>query len=209
MNKTYSLFLVGISFVLTSCAKHTESYTPPSIKEEPSRSFVLEKNFDETWRTLVSHSGSAFYDIEGFEKDSDPAFYDIESFEKNSGLLTFSFESGNPELYITGGHFTIFKDAFLNPVVFEGDWVEYMSTYYGTKLTGKMNLVVRKLSPEATQVTVNTRFIFTDDDVSFDFNSGSCEEINLAQELVKPGSSPIRRVCSTYKAESHIAAAFD
>ena len=84
------------SFVVCSRKKKlTENvgkYVPPNIDDTNFKNFVItNKNFDETWISVIDFVSDSFFKIENFEKDS--------------GLLTLSFSSKDAEKFIDCGDF--------------------------------------------------------------------------------------------------------
>ena len=82
-----------------SCAvekeKLTENvgkYVPPNIDDTNFKnSLITNKNFDETWTSVIDFVDDSFFKIENLEKDS--------------GLLTLSFGSKEAENFIDCGDF--------------------------------------------------------------------------------------------------------
>ena len=84
------------SFVMCSRKKKlTENvgkYVPPNIDDTNFKNSVItNKNFDETWTSVIDFVNDSFFKIENLEKDS--------------GLLTLSFGSKEPENFIDCGDF--------------------------------------------------------------------------------------------------------
>ena len=82
----------------SSCAvekKLTENigkYVPPNIDDTNFKSSVItDKNFEETWTTVIDFVNDSFFKIENLEKDS--------------GLITLSFGSKEAENFIDCGYF--------------------------------------------------------------------------------------------------------
>ena len=84
---------------MSSCSvekkKLTENvgkYIPPNIYDSILKNSVItNKNFDETWSSVIDFVNDSFFKIENREKDS--------------GLLTLSFGSKEPENFIDCGDF--------------------------------------------------------------------------------------------------------
>jgi len=186
-----SLGLSGVALLLGGCA--TGRYTPPVVNSSPSDyTVVVDRSFDETWKKLIDYAAGTFFAIDNYEKAS--------------GLLTLSFGSANPPEFITGGPWEVSNMV----VTFEGDYVEYLSTYAQGRLDGRMNIVVSQEGPQTTRVTVNARYIFAAQFVDgprdqWTFNSGNCGTTRVTNP--SPGTPPFRTICPTYTAERAILAA--
>jgi hypothetical protein len=188
---------------LTSCVSVKAIYTPPIVDNSPLEySKIINKPFDEVWDALINYSASTFFGIENFEKDS--------------GLLTLSFGASNPQNYVTGGHWKADVVYGMNELHFDGDYVEYLSLHQNGKLTGKMNIVIKKITDSSTQVIVNARYVFSSVVIdakgrtqsnTWSFNTGSCQEVAVTN--VTKGTQPTRTICPTYKAENAILNALE
>ena len=88
-----------MTVLISSCAlekeKLTENvgkYVPPNIDNTNFKNSVItNKNFDETWTSVLDFVNDSFFKIENLEKDS--------------GLLTLSFGSKEAENFIDCGYF--------------------------------------------------------------------------------------------------------
>ena len=88
-----------VTILLLSCAvekeKLTENvgkYVPPNIDDTNFKSSIItNKNFEETWTSIID-----------FVNDS---FFKIENLDKESGLLALSFGSKEAENFIDCGYF--------------------------------------------------------------------------------------------------------
>ena len=126
-------FLAFPMIVLINCVSVKAIYKPPTEKfSENEYSKTFNKSFDEVWDALINYSASTFFDID--------------KFEKAPRLLTLSFGASNPQEYVTGGYWKTDVVYGVNQLHFEGDYVEYLSIYQNGTLTGKMNIVVKKLT---------------------------------------------------------------
>jgi len=207
MRKTYSLFvplsLILILFYLMGCS-FSAIYKPPEQSDSMlNYSKIINKNFDETWASLIDYSASTFFGIENFEKES--------------GLITLNFGASNPEEYITGGYWKYDYQWGANQLHFEGDYVEYSSIYLNGVLIGKMNIVVKEVDSSHTKVTVNAKYIFSADVLNenrvrtatntWSFESGNCDELAIINP--SKGTPPTRIICPTYKAEEAILDALE
>ena len=97
MKKILSSLVMTV--LISSCAlekeKLTENvgkYVPPNIDNTNFKNSVItNKNFDETWTSVLDFVNDSFFKIENLEKDS--------------GLLTLSFGSKEAENFIDCGYF--------------------------------------------------------------------------------------------------------
>lgn len=191
--RIYSLaIIITISVFLLSCV--SASYVAPdtSNPEISNYSRTIDKTFDETWSALVQYAGTTFFQIDNIER--------------SSGLLTLSFGSSNPELFITGGDWSI--SGARN---FDGDYVEYLSLYSDATLNGRMNIVVQSVSEESTRVTVNARYVFTSTDdtgtLSWSFDTGGSDTSRIRNPAMGTGNE--RTLMPTYRAELSILEAIE
>jgi len=183
VNTLWRIGLLALVAMLVGCS--SGSYIPPTVSSDLASSTVVSKSYDETWNDLIEYSGSTFFAIENFEKES--------------GLITLSFGASQPSSYASGGYFENAATGF------KGDWVDYIAQF-GASLSGKMNVVVREVSAGETKVTVNARYIFRGDGVNISFDTGSCGQQNMGINAIG-GTDPIRRVCPTHLAENSIISA--
>ena len=105
------------SSFLSSCAvekeKLTENigkYVPPNIDDTNFKnSTISNKNFDETWNSVLDFVNDSFFKIENLEKDS--------------GLLTLSFGAKEAEKFIDCGDFEY--TLFFTGEEFKGSYIDY------------------------------------------------------------------------------------
>ena len=184
---------VVLALTLSSCM--TANYTKPTHKDTKEQyTLTVQKNFDTVWSQLIQYSASTFFAIDNYEKDS--------------GLITLSFGASKPSEFITGGHWVASSQA----VNFDGDYVDYMSTYNNGTLNGKMNIVVTAVSETESSVTVNARYIFTTPTkrnqyavapgTTWSFDTGNCNTSIVSNP--SSGTGNTRTICPTYKAERAI-----
>jgi hypothetical protein len=121
-------------FVLTLLAG-CASYTPPAPKTSTDNRRVVDANYDTTWTALIDYVSSTSFSIDNFEKES--------------GLLTLSFGSGNYAQFVDCGTWT--------------NGQPYIGRDLGFRLTGKMNMRVRSISAQETDVRISTRYILRDE----------------------------------------------
>ena len=188
MKKGYLTVVVLLSIILVGCTVGTATYVQPIVTSSTEQySMVISDEFDNVWMKLIEYAGSTFFTIDNYEKDS--------------GLVTLSFGAANPSEFITGGHW---KTSISN---FDGDYVDYLTLYYNGKLTGRMNIVVLKISEEETRVNVNARYIFSSQHDTWAFNTGSYDTIMVTNPAA--GTEPQRTLCPTHKAEEAVLNALD
>jgi len=117
-------------------------YTPPNQGDYVNINFerTINKSYDEVWSALIEYSASTFFAINTFEKES--------------GLLTLKFGAANPDKYIDCGEIQSVNTDYSGSAIgaFEaGDYAD---------LDGAMNIFVKPISSNVTQVRVNARYIF-------------------------------------------------
>ena len=120
------------------------SYVAPDNSDAPAESYsrVIEKPFDQTWSALMQYAGSAYFDIQ--------------QFEKQSGLLVLSFVGSTPSEFITGGHWKATGALF-----FDGDYVDFCVKYREGVLEDRVNIIVTSVDSARTKVTVRAHYVFT------------------------------------------------
>jgi len=75
-----------------------------------------------------------------------------------------------------------------------------------------MNIVVKKISENSSQVIINARYVYSSDftdtngrsinNDTWVFNTGECKEVFVSNPT--KGTPPSRTICPTYKAENAI-----
>ena len=193
-----------ITIILSSCAvekkKLTENvgkYVPPNIDDTNFKNSVItNKNFDETWTSLIN-----------FVNDS---FFKIEKLEKNSGLLTLSFGSREPENFIDCGDFEY--TLFFTGEEFKGSYIDYAKSGLLAVLEAKMYINIRKIDNESTKISINTKYTYSTQHAlgyydpelnqTYSFESGGYLTIDVINPI--SGSIPTRTCKSTNFAENVI-----
>lgn len=186
--KSVSLACVVCSLLMTGCV--SGNYRAPAATDA-QKSVVVDKNFDETWDDLLSYTAGSFFGIENFEKES--------------GLLTLSFGAGDASPYIDCGTFSFQRGVNS----YNGPYVDYVDMR-GADLTGKMNLRVRPIANQKSEVTVNARYVFSVPPMiqagvpsfSFVFDSGGSDTVTVPNPT--PGTHPTRTCVPTGYAEREI-----
>ena len=102
-------------------------------------------------------------------------------------------------------------------VTFDGSYVDYARIYNSAEFTGLMNISVREINENTSNIRVNTRYIFTTTGqyydptlnifrptpaVIFSFDSGSSDTEGASTYIEGTGS--LRTCMPTYKAEKAI-----
>ena len=201
MNKFLSSLVMII--LLSSCAvekKLTENvgkYFPPNIDGSNFKNSVItNKNFDETWVSIIDFVNDSFFKIENLEKDS--------------GLLTLSFGSKKPEKFIDCGDFQY--TLFFTGEEFNGSYIDYAKSGLLAVLEAKMNINIRKIDNESTKISINTNYTFSTQHAlgyydpklnqTYSFVSGGYQTIDVLYPI--SGSIPTRTCKSTNFAENAI-----
>ena len=196
-----SLFM---TIFLSSCATKVEritenvgKYVPPNIDDTNFKnSVIINKNFDETWTSVIDFVSDSFFKIENLEKDS--------------GLLTLSFGSKEVENFIDCGDFEY--TLFFTGEEFRGSYIEYAKSGLMAVLEAKMNINVRKNDNESSKIIINTNYTFSTQHAlgyydpklnqTYSFVSGGYQKINVINPI--SGSIPTRTCKSTNFAENAI-----
>jgi hypothetical protein len=183
------------ALMITACANlgpslQTATYTPPDVSQTGRYSQSIDKSFDDTWTSVIDFVSTSSFSIDNFEKDS--------------GLITLTFGASDPGRYIKCGFFTTSGG---NVGSFSGKYVEYINGVgnIGSSLSGKMNISIRSLSENKTNVRVNARYIWTvggQSQSTFSFDTGNSSTIRISNQT--SGTIPTRTCLPTYYAESSV-----
>ena len=196
-----SLFM---TILLSSCATKVEKitenvgkYVPPNIDDTNFKnSVIINKNFDETWTSVIDFVSDSFFKIENLDKDS--------------GFLTLSFGSKGVEDFIDCGDFEY--TLFFTGEEFKGSYIDYAKTGLLAVLEAKMNIDIQKIDNESTKISINTNYTFSTQHAlgyydpklnqTYSFVSGGYQTINVLYPI--SGSIPTRTCKSTNFAENAI-----
>ena len=202
MKKILSYF--AVIALLLSCAAEKEKlkenvgkYVPPNIDDSNFKnSIVTEKNFDETWTSLIDFVSDSFFKIENLEKDS--------------GLLTLSFGSNDAANFIDCGDFEY--TLFFTGEEFKGSYIDYAKSGLLAVLEAKMNINIQKIDNESTKISINTNYTYSTQHAlgyydpelnqTYSFESGGYQTIDVINPI--KGSIPTRTCKSTNFAETAI-----
>jgi hypothetical protein len=185
------------SVVLTGC--NSFDYKGPQGTSPKANEVVAKMTFDAAWDRLIDHASKTFFSIENFEKQS--------------GLLTLSFGADQASRFIDCGH----VDARTGGATFSGPYADYVTRQLGGSLTGKMNLLVQRVSATETKIRVNARYMLyapasiqpyaTQPATTWAFDTGGASTQAVANPL-NP-SAPTRSCIPTGAAEAEILKAFE
>ncbi len=201
--KKFLLSLV-MTILLSSCAvkveKITENvgkYVPPNIDDTNFKnSVIINKNFDETWTSVIDFVSDSFFKIENLEKDS--------------GLLTLSFGSKEVENFIDCGDFEY--TLFFTGEEFKGSYIDYAKKGLMAVLEAKMSISIRNIDRKSSKISINTNYRFSTQHAlgyydpelnqTYSFVSGGYQTIDVINPI--SGSIPTRTCKSTNFAENAI-----
>lgn len=175
----YSLTILLFSiFSLSSCG--LPAYAPPSMSfMSQNATGSINKNYDKVWISLMDYSATTFFVITNFEKDS--------------GLLSLQFSSESPGEFVDCG--------YIKTLTYSGPIVNMWPLGVGgfTQLNGSMNVFVKPVSRDVTQIRVNARYILQANYMhpqTWIFDTGGSDTKKMSSLLV---------TCQpTYKAERTI-----
>ena len=202
MNKFLSPLIMTI--LLSSCAlkkeKLTENvgkYVPPKIDATSfENSVITDKNFDETWTSIIDFVSDSFFKIENIDKDS--------------GLLTLSFGSKEPENFIDCGEFEY--TLFFTGEEFKGSYIDYAKSGLLAVLEANMNINIQKIDNESSKIIINTNYTYSTQHAlgyydpklnqTYSFKSGGYQTIDVINPI--KGSIPTRTCKATNFAENAI-----
>ena len=193
-----------MTVLLSSCAvekeKLTENigkYVPPNIDNTNFKSSTISnKNFDETWNSLIDFVNDSFLKIENLEKDS--------------GLLTLSFGAKEAEKFIDCGDFEY--TLFFTGEEFKGSYIDYAKSGLLAVLEAKMNINIQKIDNKSSKISINTNYTYSTQHAlgyydpklnqTYSFVSGGYQTIDVINPI--KGSIPTRTCKSTNFAENAI-----
>ena len=196
-----SLFM---TILLSSCATKVEKitenvgkYVPPNIDDTNFKnSVIINKNFDETWTSVIDFVSDSFFKIENLDKDS--------------GFLTLSFGSKGVEDFIDCGDFEY--TLFFTGEEFKGSYIDYAKSGLLAVLKAQMIVNIQKIDNESTKISINTNYTFSTQHAlgyydpklnqTYSFVSGGYQTINVINPI--SGSIPTRTCRSTNFAENTI-----
>ena len=196
-------FISSYDNSFSSCAvekeKLTENigkYVPPNIDDTNFKNSVItNKNFDETWTSVIDFVNNSFFRIENLKKDS--------------GLLTLSFGSKEAEKFIDCGDF---EYTFFTGEEFKGSYIDYAKSGLLAVLEAKMDINIQKIDNESTKISINTNYTYSTQHAlgyydpklnqTYSFESGGYQTIDVINPI--KGSIPTRTCKSTNFAENAI-----
>ncbi len=202
MNKFLSSLVIII--LLSSCVAEKEKltenvgkYVPPNIDDTNFKNSVItNKNFDETWTSVIDFVNDSFFKIENLDKDS--------------GLLTLSFGSKKAKNFIDCGYFEY--TLFFTGEEFKGSYIDYAKSGLLAVLEAKMNINIQKIDNESTKTSINTNYTYSTQHAlgyydpklnqTYSFESGGYQTIDVINPI--KGSIPTRTCKSTNFAETTI-----
>jgi len=143
--------------IFVSCASGTVNYSKPSSDYDIENEKVVDMSFNKTWDHFIERLSSSVYTIEHMNKES--GFINI-SLSSNApsefldcGIYNVKFENIKTKQDITfngadtGQRFTSYTDGNVHPMV------------RNTKLSSKVNVYFKKISPKKTSVKVNAKYV--------------------------------------------------
>ena len=187
-----TIFLWSCAIEKEKLTENVGKYVPPNIDNTNFKnSLITNKNFDETWTSLINFVSDSFFKIENLDKDS--------------GLLTLSFGSNEAENFIDCGDFEY--TLFFTGEEFKGSYIDYAKSGLLAVLEAKMNINIRKIDNESTKIRINTNYVFkifpgSRMQESWNFVSGDYQKKNVRGRTA--GTIPTRTCKSTNFAENTI-----
>lgn len=181
-------FLLLLTLIIFSGCATQVNYTPPETSTDSDISIIINNDYDTTWSALIDHVSSTFFAIDNFEKES--------------GLITADFSASDPNNFIDCGyHSASWIGEGYQKQEFEGSYIDFLSTYFESDFTGRINITTRRLSDYETEVRVNARYILSSGKDMWSFDSGSESSIDVSTTTQEPR---IRTCKPTYTAEKSI-----
>jgi|SRR5437588_6254561 len=153
--------------MISGCAtsgRSNYSYAPPSTKVTPTSEILVDEPFDAVWDRLVGRLATGFFVINNIDKAS--------------RLINVSYSSDSPGDFVDCGRSTrqfAFKDeaqtytyAVADSSTFKtaGTWGPMKNLAVVGEISrrpsveGRINLYVAPVSPTATKVTANVKYVF-------------------------------------------------
>ena len=192
-----TIFLWSCAIEKEKLTENVGKYIPPNIDDTNFKNSVItNKNFDETWTSVLDFVNDSFFKIVNLEKDT--------------GLLTLSFGSKEAENFIDCGDFEY--TLFFTGEEFKGSYIDYAKSGLLAVLEAKMNINIQKIDNESTKVSINTNYTYSTQHAlgyydpelnqTYSFGTGGYQTINVINPI--SGSIPTRTCKSTNFAENTI-----
>ena len=145
-------------FFFSGCASGKLDYIKPSTHSANTNTKLIDHPRDMVWNSAVPELGKNFFIINNLDK--------------SSGLINISY-SGDPEQYVDCGTITSYvknargersykfpaSSALQTYEVLEG--INLFSVQRKMNLEGRINVIFQEITPDKTQVTVNTKYVLT------------------------------------------------
>jgi len=109
--------------------------------------------------------------------------------------MTLSFGSGEPGVFIDCGYWGSSQ--------FSGNYADYLARYYNGTLTGKMNILVKGIDDQKSEIRVNARYIFSSPPQTWAFDTGGYRTLDIGSAAAW-GSGSVRTCVPTHEAEKSI-----
>lgn len=158
MKKLCLLALAVVMLAGAGCAGNIQTTITPPRDYALDNSRTFNASYDQVWNAAISSVGESFFVLENIEKDS--------------GIMSITFSSNSPDSYIDCGLVTDSGTRFggrKHTLSFPGAASSVQRvlivdgqdspTLREIALSGKINLIFKKLSNSSTDVKVNTRYI--------------------------------------------------
>ncbi len=193
---------IVLVFILTSCASGSFNYEKPK-KEEPLQETTknVDISYSTAWNKLIEAISATIYSIDHINKDS--------------GFISLNFSASSPQQYVDCGIYQIKFENFRGKqnAIFNG---AESNKFYNTLekgrlvpmrrdtfLSAKINLYLKKLSPNKTQLKVNARYIlaingqqgYMNDNYTWSYTPYSYEVIFSTGEFGMPGGDRTMPAC--------------
>ena len=140
--------VVIIATLLIGCV-NTATYSPPTDRSVAKNNFTINKSYDETYSALVGVLAGTFFAIDNFDK--------------GSGLITLSYSAtGDVSKYIDCGNWESTNAIEPQRFNFKGKYEDYLVEAWNAKLVGRLNIVVKSVGKNRTQLVINSRYTFDD-----------------------------------------------
>ncbi len=154
-----TVLVIAIASSIAACAGKVDYVRPTTHLAAASNVKTIDRPREAVWNTSIPELGKQFFVINNLDK--------------SSGLMNLSY-AGDPERYIDCGRITSYVKNARGERTYDFSGAKAQQSYEimnpsvglfyldrRMNLEGRVNLIFEEVSPSATRVTANTRYVVT------------------------------------------------